>query len=227
MYRFEHSFRRALRALIFVAACSGGTARVLSAQDSGVALSAQDGVAAVAARAARALLRPGDQIELQFRRDRELNASIMVNERGEAVFPKLGAVTVSTITIGALKDTLLTRYSVYLREPEMDVTVLRRVTVNGEVKLPNVYMVDVTSSVRDAIARAGGLLESASRRSVVIMRGNERIKVPNWDRSQGPETDLVSGDQIVVGRKNWFVINALPVISTSVIVIGLIRSLRN
>jgi hypothetical protein len=31
----------------------------------------------------------------------------------------------------------------------------------------------------------------------------------------------------VVGRKNWFVINALPVISTSVIVIGLIRSLRN
>ena len=227
MYRFEPSFRRAVRALIFVAACGGGFTRHLSAQDGGVALSGQDGVAAVATRAARAMLRPGDQIELQFRRDRELNSSIMVNERGEAIFPKLGAVQVSAISIGALKDTLLSRYSVYLREPEMDVTVLRRVTVNGEVKLPNVYMVDLTSSVRDAIARAGGLLETARKGSVVIIRGNERIKVPNWDRSQGPETDLASGDQIIVGRKNWLVLNALPVISTSVIVIGLIRSLRN
>lgn len=188
---------------------------------------AQSAVEGVARRAATALVRPGDRIELQFRRDRELNSSVSVNERGEAVFPKLGMIDVTDVTIGGLQDTLRARYSEYLRAPELEITILRRVVVNGEVKLPNVYMLDVTSSVRDAIARAGGLLETSNKNKVYIVRDNRRIRAKNWETSQGPELDLQSGDQVVVARKNWLVLNALPVISTSVIVIGLIRSLRN
>jgi len=180
----------------------------------------------IARRAAAETLRPGDVIQLQFTLDRELNSSIVVNERGEAVFPKLGALPVTRFTIGTISDTLRSRYAEFLRNPELDVAVLRRVTVNGEVRLPNVYMVDVTSTVRDAIAKAGGLLETAQKSSVVIVRGNQRIRVPDWDRNVGPLADLRSGDQVVVGRKPWLVLNALPVISTSVIVIGLIQSLR-
>ena len=186
---------------------------------------AQSAVEDAARRAATALVRPGDRIELQFRRDRELNSSVSVNERGEAVFPKLGALDVAHVTIGGLQDTLIARYSEYLRAPELEVTVLRRVVVIGEVRAPNVYMLDVTSGVRDAIARAGGLLETGNRNKVVIVRGTQRIKVKDWDRKQGPDTDLLSGDQVVVGRKSWLTLNALPVVSTSVIVIGLIRSL--
>lgn len=179
-------------------------------------------------RAASSALRPGDRIELQFRRDRELNSSVSVNERGEAVFPKLGIIDLTDVTIGALQDTLRTRYADFLRAPELEVTVLRRVVVNGEVRAPNIYMLDVASStVRDAIARAGGLLETANKNKVFIVRGDRRERVKNWESNQGPEADLMSGDQIVVGRKSWLVLNALPVISTSVIVIGLIRSLRN
>lgn len=179
-----------------------------------------------ARRAAEALLRPGDRIELQFRRDRELNSSVSVNERGEAVFPKLGTMDVGRISIAGLQDTLRARYAEYLRTPELEVTVLRRVVVNGEVRAPNVYMLDVTSTVRDAIARAGGLLETASRGKVAIVRDGKTIPVKDWDREEGPLTDLRSGDQVVVGRKSWLVLNALPVISTSVIVIGLISSMR-
>lgn len=186
----------------------------------------QSGVDAAAQRAASAFLRPGDRIELQFRLDRELNSSINVSERGEAVFPKLGTLDVERISIGGLQDTLRARYSEFLRSPELEVTVLRRVVVNGEVRLPNVYMLDVTSGVRDAIARAGGLLETSNKDKVYIVRGNQRIRVRNWENNQGPETDLQSGDQVIVGRKAWLTLNALPVISTSVIVIGLIRSLR-
>lgn len=188
---------------------------------------AQATVEETARRAASAHLHPGDRIELQFRRDRELNASVGVSERGEAVFPKLGSMQVSRMTIAQLQDTLLSRYSVFLRDPELEVVVLRRITVNGEVKLPNVYMMDLASSVRDAIARAGGILETANRSKVYIVRGGQRIRLKNWDQAQGPDTDLQSGDQVLVGRKAWLTLNALPVISTSVIVIGLIRSLRN
>jgi len=188
---------------------------------------AQDAIDDAVRRAASAQLRPGDRIELQFRRDRELNSSIIVDERGEAVFPKLGVLDVGDVTIAGLQDTLRTRYAEYLRHPELEVSVLRRVVVNGEVRAPNVYMLDVASSgVRDAIARAGGLLETSNRKKVYVVRDGERVHVKNWENSRGPETDLQSGDQIIVGRKNWLTLNALPVISTSVIVIGLIRSLQ-
>jgi protein involved in polysaccharide export with SLBB domain len=187
---------------------------------------AQDGGDDPARRAAVALVRPGDRIELQFRRDRELNSSVTVSERGEAVFPKLGTLDVGRMTIGGLQDTLRTRYAEFLRSPELEVSVLRRVVVLGEVRAPNVFMVDVTTTVRDAIARAGGLLETANRKKVSIVRGDQSLPVRDWDRQQGPSTDLQSGDQIIVGRKSWLVLNALPVISTSVIVIGLIRSMR-
>jgi protein involved in polysaccharide export with SLBB domain len=190
-------------------------------------LSGQSTVEEAARRAATALVRPGDRIELQFRRDRELNSSVNVDERGEAVLPKLGTIDVADVTIAGLVDTLRTRYAEYLRSPELEVTVLRRIVVNGEVRAPNVYMLDVSSGVRDAIARAGGLLETSNRKKVYVMRAGQRLHVKEWENSRGPETDLQSGDQIIVGRKSWLTLNALPVISTSVIVIGLIRSLRN
>ena len=191
-------------------------------------LHAQDAADEAVRRAATAQLRPGDRIELQFRRDRELNSSIAVDERGEAVFPKLGVLDVAELTIAGLQDTLRSRYAEYLRHPELEVTVLRRIVVNGEVRAPNVFMLDVASSgVRDAIARAGGLLETSNKNKVYVVRDGQRIRVRNWENSRGPETDLQSGDQIIVGRKSWLTLNALPVISTSVIVIGLIRSMRN
>lgn len=189
-------------------------------------LHAQDDIAVVARRVALQPIRPGDRIDLKFLRDQELNATLNVNERGEAVFPKLGMIGVSTIAIGALRDTLATRYSEYIRGAELEVSVLRRVVVNGEVRVPDVYYLDATSSVRDAIAKAGGALESANKGKVTIVRGSQRLRAKQWQSSQSPENDVQSGDHIVVPRQPWLVINALPVISTSVIVVGLIRSLR-
>ena len=209
--------RLSIAALFLFSALFGG----------GAELRAQGSVEEAARRAATSMVKPGDRIELQFRRDRELNSSINVNERGEAVFPKLGTLDVTDITIAGLQDTLRARYAEYLRAPELEVTVLRRVVVNGEVRVPNVHMLDVaSSSVRDAIARSGGLLETANKKKVFIVREGQRIAVANWESSTGIDTDLQSGDQVLVGRKSWFVINALPLVSTSVIVIGLIQSLR-
>src|SRR5262245_25162646 len=75
---------------------------------------AQGSVEDVARRAAATYVRPGDRIELQFRLDRELNSAATVNERGEAVFPKLGTLQMSRLTIGQVPDTLRQRYSEFL-----------------------------------------------------------------------------------------------------------------
>lgn len=191
-------------------------------------LEAQNGSGSgVALRVAEQTIRPGDRIDLKFLRDVELNGSVSVNEKGEAVFPKVGVIDVDAIRIGHLRDTLAARYAEFLRNADLEVTVLRRVVVNGEVKMPDVYYIDANSSVRDAIARAGGMLETANKKKVRIVRDGRVLKASGWQTNLGPQNDLLSGDQIVVHRQRWIVLNALPVISTSVIVIGLIRSIRN
>lgn len=187
---------------------------------------AQDGIEEAARRAATAKIRPGDRIELRFLTARELSGQVSVNERGEAVFPKIGITEVSRLTIAELPDILRKRYGEFFRAPELDVLVLRRVVVNGEVRAPSIYFLDIASGVRDAIAAAGGVLETGNKGNVVVVRGSTRRKVNGWEQEQGPNMDLQSGDQVIVGRKPWLVLNALPVISTSVIVVGLIRSLR-
>ena len=187
---------------------------------------AQDGVEGAARRAAATLVRSGDHIALHFLREPQLSGELLVDERGNAAFPKIGLLHVSQLTIGALQDTLRARYSEFLRVPELEVVVLRRVVINGEVKIPNVYLVDGTSTVRDVIARAGGVTEFGNKNNVAIVRDGKRARVKNWEGDQGPGFDLQSGDQIIVGRKNWLIMNSLSVISTGVLVASFVLSHR-
>ncbi|HEY8176498.1 MAG TPA: polysaccharide biosynthesis/export family protein [Gemmatimonadaceae bacterium] len=186
---------------------------------------AQD-IDGAAQRAATLRVRPGDRIDLHFLREPQLTGSFSVNEKGEASFPKLGAINVAHMTSAQLQDTLRTRYSEFLRAPEFEVAVLRRVVVNGEVKVPNVYLVDVSSTVRDVIAKAGGLTESGSASRVWIVRSGKRQSVKGWERGEGPTMDLVSGDQVLVGRKSWLELNFLPAVSTAVVVTTLVLQIR-
>jgi polysaccharide export outer membrane protein len=186
---------------------------------------AQDTSNVAVRRAADTRLRPGDQIALSFLRERDLNNTVTVDERGTAVFPKLGTIPVDHMSITQLQDTLRTRYAEYLRAPEIQISVLRRVVVNGEVRGPNVYLVDAATTLRDVIARAGGLTGEGSKSKVVVIRGNERIPVRDWDTEAGGYFALQSGDQVNVGRKNWFAMNALSLASTGVLVASFIITL--
>jgi polysaccharide biosynthesis/export protein VpsN len=184
---------------------------------------AQTAVASAATRAAANPVRPGDKVALHFLRDRELSETMDVDDQGHVAFPKIGSMYVANLSIAQLRDTLLARYTEYLRAPELEIAVLRRITINGEVKIPNVYLVDGNSTVRDVIARAGGVTEFANRNDVAIVRDGKRIRVKNW-QGDGPETDLMSGDQVIVGRQSWLVQNSLSVISTAVLVTSFIIS---
>jgi protein involved in polysaccharide export with SLBB domain len=177
-----------------------------------------DATASAARRAAAALVQVGDRIVLHVLREPELTQTATVNERVEVVFAKIGTVNLSATPIGALQDTLRRRYSRYLRDPAIDAVVLRRVIVHGDVRVPNVYLVDVTTTLRDVIAMAGGMLESANAKNITIVRDQQRIPVPNWVGDQTLASDLKSGDEIIVGRKNWLVLNALSATSVATLV---------
>ena len=169
---------------------------------------------------------PGDKIYVHILREPLLSDTVTVDDRGQAAFPKLGLVDVTSLSVRELNDSLRARYAEFLRTPELEIIVLRRVIVNGEVRSPNVYLVNVSSSVADVIARAGGLTDAAKRKTVHLVRDGERVAIQNWDKGAASNLELRSGDQIIVSRRSWFSLNALPAVSTAALLYSIIMSTR-
>jgi protein involved in polysaccharide export with SLBB domain len=166
-------------------------------------------------RAVTAHPRPGDRVWFHVWREPKLSDTVMVDERGDVMLPKVGIVNASALTIGAFRDTVRVRIAEFLRDSPIELVVLRRVAVNGEVAKPNVYYVDVTTTVRDVIARAGGMTEAGNTNNVVVIRDGQRIPVRDWQRDRSTNSDLRSGDQVVVGRRSWLSMNMLPALSVT------------
>jgi protein involved in polysaccharide export with SLBB domain len=169
---------------------------------------------------------PGDKIYLHILREPLLSDTVTVDERGQAAFPKVGAMNVGAMSVGELSDSLRHRYAEFLRTPELEIVVLRRVIVNGEVRQPNVYLLPVSSTVADLIARAGGFTEAAKRNEIHLMRSGMRREIVGWDMGGALGTELVSGDQLIVGRRSWLALNVFPAVSTVMLLASIIISAR-
>jgi protein involved in polysaccharide export with SLBB domain len=183
---------------------------------------ASDTVPDFVRRAASAHAQPGDRVWFHVWREPKLSDTVMVDERGDVMLPKIGIVNASALSIGALRDTVRARIAEFLRDSPIELVVLRRVSINGEVAKPNVYYVDVTTTVRDLIARAGGVTDAGNANNVVVIRDGHRIPVRDWQRDRSESSDLRSGDQVVVARKSWLSMNALPALSVMTGVVSLV-----
>jgi polysaccharide export outer membrane protein len=204
---------RLRRVAMVIGLCAAAAASAVAQQQSGRPLSAtQVGMSRIA---------PGDDVIVVVAREPDLSAAVIVDERNEIALPRLGLINLTAHSPTSLRDTIRARYSVFLRDPVINVTALRRVAVNGAVTRPDVYLVDVTMNLRDIIARAGGLTSEADGKKVSILRGDQEISVSDWDRSTSAMLSLRSGDQIMVGRKPWVLLNLGQVIGA----IGIAASL--
>lgn len=173
---------------------------------------------AAGVRAGEARVQPGDRIVVKVPREPTLSDDVMVDTRGNIVLGKVGGVHAGAVTIAALEDTLRTRYAVFLRHPDVSISVLRRVVVIGEVRRPDIYFVDLSSTLRDVIARAGGITEIGNPNRVAIIREGMTIPAPHWQEDVTRAADLQSGDQVSVGMRSWFERNAFAIASTGVLV---------
>jgi protein involved in polysaccharide export with SLBB domain len=170
---------------------------------------------------------PGDRLVVRiFGGETPIADTLTVSEAGSVVLPKLGEVRIGSFAIRHLADSLRSRYARYVRNPTVDAVLLRRIVVNGEVKKPDIYYVDVTAKLPDVIAHAGGLTETANSKAVSVRRGSVVTQVPDWQTSGAAVSDLRSGDQILVGRRSWLALNILPAASTIAVVTSIVLSLR-
>jgi polysaccharide export outer membrane protein len=163
-----------------------------------------------------ALLRPGDIVRLRIWREPDLSGDFPIDEQGVAVFPKIGPTHVVAVTTDSLKRMLVTTYSAYLRDPSIEVTFLRRVTVLGAVKLPGIYPADPTMSISDVVAMAGGALPNGRPHNFELRRGGERIDVDFNEVTPIGRTPIRSGDEIYVPERSWFARNGIYVIGAAV-----------
>lgn len=179
-----------------------------------------DTSATAARRAAEVAVAVGDRLRLRVWREPQFSDEFMVDEQGAVVLPRLGRTLIAGRTIASLQDTLTVRYAEFLRHPEVTVTVLRRVGVQGEVRAPNLYYVDVTKTLREVLAEAGGITEAGNPDRVAIVRDGRQIPLGRW-RDGGPlAAELRSGDQVFVARRSWLSRNALAAVSTLGLVVS-------
>lgn len=167
---------------------------------------------------------PGDRIRIAIWNEPAMSNDYHVDERGHVVLPKVGSLEVRGLDPAGARERIHEAYSRYLENPSVQVTVLRRIGVHGEVKAPTVYWLDVTMSVRDAIALAGGVTPQGEEDEITLVRGEERLELEGEGTAALVDAGLSSGDQIVVGRKSWFRLNAPIVLSTGVSLLSLFAS---
>lgn len=154
---------------------------------------------------------PEDVLEINVWKNPDLSRPrVPVRPDGKISHPLINDIAVSGKTVNQIKSELTQRFSRFLENPEVSVTVIEvhsfKVSVQGNVRMPGHYEIktpDVT--VLDMIARAQGLNEFADKGGITVLRredGRQRaIKFKYNDAIGGQDgaNFLVQpGDLIVV-----------------------------
>lgn len=158
-------------------------------------------------------LRPGDIVQLDIWREPDMSGKYRVDENGQVVLPRLGTLDVLSETPESLETEVRTEYEKYLRNPSIDVTVLRRVRILGSVEKPGVYPVDPTITVADALAMAGGITPEGEQDEVRIVRNGQELQTRVSQQTRIADSPIRSGDQLYVPERSWFSRNSNVVAS--------------
>lgn len=119
----------------------------------------------------------GDLIRIDFFYYPEYDVTLAVRPDGAITVPLVGEVVVEGMKPTDLEEIVRQRYSEVIAEPEVSVIVMefadQRVFVFGEVGSPGSFSLQGAMTLVDAIADAGGILDSGQAKSVILMRRDE------------------------------------------------------
>jgi len=152
----------------------------------------------------------GDVLTITVWRDEKLSGDVVVRPDGMISLPLLNDVHVVGSTPEQLAKTIAKATTKYVADPEVTVIVKeihsRRVFVLGKVASPGKYDLVGATNVLQILAMAGGLLEYADTKNIVIIRtvnGQEqRLRFNYNDALKGKNVKqpivLQPGDTIVI-----------------------------
>ena len=167
-------------------------------------------------------LRPGDVIRIGGSREPELRGDYPIDVAGNVTLPLLGVRNVNGVPVSELKTRLLAAYAAELRNQQVDVILLRRVSVIGAVNTPGVYLVDPTVGLSEVLAMAGGTTREGTLKRIQIRRRTEIIRVSGNAAHSGFQ--LTSGDEITVPERSWISRNGQYVLGGALSVLAIFGS---
>ena len=157
----------------------------------------------------------GDELDIKFFFNPELNEAVPVRPDGKISLQLIGEIQAAGLTPSELDSMLARLYARELRQPVVVVIVRsftgEKVYVGGEVGRPG--LIDLTAGMTglQAVINAGGFLNSAKLDAVLLIRkGPQDAPVPIWlDLAQIMDGEGVDGDvqlqpsDIVYVPKTW------------------------
>jgi protein involved in polysaccharide export with SLBB domain len=131
-------------------------------------------------------LGPGDLLSLEYGGKAFDSRFFVVDGEGRVGLPNLGVVLVAGNTLSEARADILKHLRAYLPGATLDLRLIEprtfRVYVLGEVKQPGSAEVMGSARALEAIERAGGLTENASRRNIRIIRRDGAVVPVDFDR---------------------------------------------
>jgi len=136
-------------------------------------------------------------------READVSGTYEVDERGIVVFPLIGERQVTGLSPEQLRKALTADFAHYLQNPSIQITVLRRISISGEVKKPGLYPVDGTITLADAIAMAGGVSPTGNPNDISLIRNGTVVRQKLSQATVIGTSPIRSGDQILVRQRGW------------------------
>lgn len=162
-------------------------------------------------------IEPYDMLKVRVYREPDLNGEPQVAPDGSAFITGVGRVHVAGLTTDSLESMLTTRYKTVLREPVVQVTMQRELTIYGQVRAPGVYAIDPASTVQNLLVRGGGTQAQAGvgdfDMTLETSRG-ERFSMPREARLG--TLDIHRSDAIRMTDPSFFSRNATNITAAQV-----------
>ena len=153
---------------------------------------------------------PEDVLTILFWRDKDMSGDVAVRPDGMISIPLLHDVPAAGLTPEQLRERLTVEAAKLVEDPNVTVVVKaihsRKVFVTGQVTRPGSYPITAPTTVMQLLAMAGGVLEFADSKNIIIMRaeGGRQVAYPfNYKevlkrRNLKQNIELKPGDTVVV-----------------------------
>lgn len=157
------------------------------------------------------ILGTGDELSIDVWGQTSIHHTLTVTPEGNLLIPGVGGIQVAGQYLAQAKDTIRQAVHRSYRSAQVTVTLLKlkrvKISVTGAVEAPGVYPVYANTRVSEIIAQAGGFLNEASRRNIVVTHPDQTTSVVDvlrfertGDRSKNPYVQ--GGDVVFVPKRD-------------------------
>ena len=155
------------------------------------------------------LLGPGDTLDLKVTEaTSELNKKFTINGEGIANLERLNRIYVSGLTIAELTEILNKEYSVYVKDPDVNLSIVNyrpiKIYIKGEVEVPGIHILKGESSLLESLPdRTDSINNISLKNSINYPRNNNSFpSVFDAIRESGGVTMFADLSDIKVTRIN-------------------------